>query len=235
MAVSATNLTNGEKNSSQSSASTASITPTSNSLVLLACMCRNGASTNPTTPSISGNGLTWELINSCLFDNDSTSRRKIFLFRAMGASPSAGAVTITWGETETNSVWSIDQFTGVDTSGSNGSGAIVQSAIKAVVDLDTPVNPVDVTLSAFGDATNNAVYGVASEEDVGVGFTVDTGYTQLAYPHSTTSLFTQWKIGQDTTVSANMNGSYAGVGGIAVEIKAAATSTVKTLAALGVG
>lgn len=155
MAVSATNLTSG---GNVLTFVTASITPTANNLILAAIVIETTTSTNPGNPSLSGNGLTWVLVDtagggSVLYDSTSTSRRKLFIFRAMGSSPSAGAVTITPNETSVGVLWVIDQFSGIDTSGTNGSGAIVQSAVNK--DETGAATTLTATLGAFG-STNNA-------------------------------------------------------------------------------
>jgi len=124
MAFKVTNLTAGTDTTDDSDSITASITPSANKLILLTVSSRADA-VQPTISSISGNGLTWVEIGHSDYDA-SGSRRSIFLYRAMGASPSSGAVTITWGGTQTAKAWVIDEISGVDTSGTNGSGAIVQ-------------------------------------------------------------------------------------------------------------
>lgn len=231
MAVSATNLTAGGDNTLGGVASytTASISPSANALVLLSVTKAVSTSTEPTTPTVSGNGLTWVLVNASYYDNSSSSRRKIFLFRAMGASPSAGAVTVTNGENAYGG-WTIDEFTGVDTSGTNGSGAIVQSAVNQVT--DNSASTLTITLSAFGNV-NNATFSNFSEADTAHSITPGTGFTQLAETSVGTVNFSQWKSSNDTSVDITSSDVFIG-GGVAVEIKAAVTTAVKDLIMSGI-
>lgn len=225
MAVAATNLTSGESTSGASSYATASITATANQLVLLSCSTRTGISTDPNQPTASGGGLTWVVVNSTVYDDDSASRRRITLFRALGASPSAGAITIDYaGQAQTEQEWSINQFSGVDTSGTNGSGAIVQSATARATDSGGLVTSLTVTLSAFG-SSNNATFGCFANADSSWTRSVGSGFTSLS--DSTTAgingHLTEWKSTNDTSVDITFS-SQSGVGGVAVEIKAEVVS-----------
>ncbi|MEK9137182.1 MAG: hypothetical protein AAB393_08670, partial [Bacteroidota bacterium] len=124
--VSATNLTSGgSANAAQSSYSTASITPSANKLILLAvAYYTDGA--GATISSVTGNGLTWVQVASTSFISN---YYKLYLFRAMGSSPSTGAVTINFSVSDIYTVAAaVNEFGTVETSGTNGSGAIVQSA-----------------------------------------------------------------------------------------------------------
>lgn len=222
MAVVTSNLTSGTETSS-GPWSTASVSPTSNALVLLAVSIRNGASTNPGTPSVSGNSLTWVLINSIVYDSTSGSRRAVFLFRAMGASPSSGAITITPAETDTDAAWVVDESTGVDTSGTNGSGAIVQSVTNK--DESGTVSSLTVTLAAFG-STNNATYGT-----FGIGantgtFTAGSGFSITAQETilNGVGIASEWKATNDTSVDISFSANEF-FGGIAIEIRSAVSAT----------
>jgi hypothetical protein len=103
---------------------TASISPSANCLILAAVQSAQGA--GPPPASATGNGLTWEQVATVAFSSGSARRQTVL--RAMGASPSAGAVTFDFaGATQSSFSWSILQFCGVNTSGVNGSGAVIQS------------------------------------------------------------------------------------------------------------
>lgn len=223
MAVSISNLTVGSKDTSGTSATTASVTPSANKLQLLSITCRKDTS-QPATPTISGNGLTWVLINTIYYDTTSGSRKSLWVFRAMGSSPSSGTITITFGETWTNCNWSLDEASGMDTSGTNGSGAIVQSATNKEDAGDGGI--LTVTLSAFA-STNNATFG-AFAGDPGTGtVTVGSGFTKLGTKDTATmNLGTEYKNSNDTSVDATFD-AVAGTssGGVAIEIKAGQSYT----------
>jgi hypothetical protein len=226
MAVSIANLTSGSDPTSTTSWSTASITPTANNLILISFVLRNGSSVNPTVSSVTGNSLTWVLVNSINYDSSGTSRRTKFVYRALGSSPTSGAVTITAGETDSGAIWTVDQFSGVDTSGTNGSGAIVQSATNK--DEAASSSTLTVTLSAFSSSAN-ATFGVFASADGNDTTTAGTGFSKIGDVASTNAnvairLTSEFKSTNDTSV--DMTFLTAGqIGGIAIEIKAAAAST----------
>lgn len=203
--------------------STASVSPASNNLILLTVGIRNGASTNPADPTVSGNGLTWVKVNSVNFDNNSSSRRTVFVFRALGASPSSGAITITPGETDTNATWSVDQISGVNTGGTNGSAAVVQSVTNFLAS-GAPNTTLVGTLAAFS-STFNATFGAFANDD-GTGWSIaaGSGFTQSGIQNVTgVGVFTEFKSTNDTTVDATFI-SEDEIGVIAIEIAASPTS-----------
>lgn len=191
----------------------------------MACSCRRADSTQPVAPAVSGNGLTWEKIAEIYFDTTSSSRKTIFLFRAMGSSPSTGAVTMNYGaQTITGANWSVDQFSGVDTSGSNGSGAIVQSATNKEDAGDG--GQLIVTLAAFG-STENGAYGCFCHDNTGNTWTAGTGFNKIGTSDSPTfnSIGSEWRSDNDTSVDMTVaSGAGVSMGGVAIEIKAAAAA-----------
>jgi hypothetical protein len=219
MAVAGKNLTNNVSETDANSYTTASVSPTANNLILLTVVNRSGDSVN-TVPTATGNGLTWVQVNSVAYDAGGSSRRTLTVLRAMGASPSSGAITIAFaGVTQTDCLWSVDQFSGIDTSGTNGSGAIVQS--NTVIDPNG--GTVTVTLAAFGSA-DNATFGAFGDSSTTL-WTQGSGFTALGSKASTnnTTIFTEWKAPNDTSVDAS--GFASDAGGIGIEIKAAAAAT----------
>ena len=157
MAITVTNLTAGGTTGSATSATTASVSPTADALILLA-VCYYDSADNPTFPtSITGNGLTWELVNYADVDQFPADFSRLWLYRAIGSSPSAGTIVISFGATSIGRIsWVVDQFTGV-AAGGNGTKAIVQSAVAAGASGATSLTAV---LDPFEDAANNIAYGV---------------------------------------------------------------------------
>lgn len=224
-AVSCSVLTQSSDTTNAASYATASVTPSSNALVLVATeQARNTATacTDNDVSGITGNGLTWVNINKQCFSDAGAPTHTVELWRSMGASPSTGAITIsTGGSTQIHMAWAVIECTGVDTSGTNGSGAIVQSAIN----LTEPGTSLTVTLGAFGDAGNATLgaFGVADN----VAVTEGTGFTELAEQLVSdggldSGLQVQWRSTNDTNVDASWSSIDAG--GVAIEIKAAATA-----------
>lgn len=228
MAISAVNSLENHTDSAGTGFTTASYTPTANALILLGINCRNSSSTEPTISSVSGNGLTWVSVGSVYYDNSSGSRKKLFLYRAMGSSPSAGAITVSFGQTNSHYTWVVDQVTGVDTGGTNGSGAVVQSATNSEIGGNGGV--LTVTLAAFASA-NNGTYGVFGDDSEQAA-TIGSGFTELGRMDSTSSepfihgLISEYKTTNDTSVDMTFAAVVgASTGGIAIEIKQAEVST----------
>jgi len=201
-------LTSGS-GTNNTSFSTASITPSANKLVLLSVASRvSGGGT--TAPTVTGNGLTWVLVRST---KEAASWNRISVFRAMGASPSSGATTISFGSiTQLSAIWSVTEYTNMDTSGTNGSGAIAQIATNSGIAVTT----LTATLGAFS-ATANATYGAIVSEVAGA-ITHGTDFTEIHDVNVTdNSLETEWKNSNDTTVDWSW-GPTARVAGIGLEI-----------------
>ena len=153
-AIVCSSLTSGSSTTDATSYETASITPTSNALVLLAFTSRT-ATADIVVGTASGNSLTWDLVDNIPV---SGNNRTVVVRRAMGVSPTTGTITISFGaQTQTSAIWSVVECTGVDTSGSNGSGAIVQS-----IDQDSGAMATSFTntMADFG-STANAGYTAA--------------------------------------------------------------------------
>lgn len=222
-AVSCTLLTSGSSTTNANNYTTASVSPGSNRLILVAATQIRNASSACTTNDISGitgNSLTWVHVNRQCFSDAGAPTQTVEIWRSMGASPSTGTINIAMGgDSQLNAAWAVIECDGVDTGGTNGSAAVVQSAIN----LAEPGTSVTATLSAFGSANNATLgaFGVADNLDVTPG----SGFTQLAEElvsdgGNDTALHVEWKTTNDTSVDASFSSIDAGV--VAIEIKAAA-------------
>ena len=218
LAITQTTLTTAANDDSTdaTSYSTGSFTPSANKLVIMAV--QSSKLTLPDIPTVTGNNLTWVSIATISV----TDTIRLTLFRAMGSAPSAGAATIDFaGNTQTSCAWSITEFTNTDQTGTNGSGAIVQSATNTAT--GAPISsPFIVTLSAFANPLNATYVAAAGDIDTS-GLNADTGWTQIqnfgpaASP--TRGGSSSWKNSSDTTAEVAVGGTVANVAGIAIEIK----------------
>lgn len=219
-AIYVSSLTSSSSTTDATSYATSSITPSANCLVLATVQSRIGSGTPPNTPTATGNGLTWVTVNSVVPSN--ANNRKVTVLRAMGSSPSSGAVTFDFnGQTQTHAVWSIAQFCGVDTSGTNGSGAIVQSSTAESSATGTTAT---VTLSSISDSSN-ATYG-ASVHFINNDTVPGSGYTEIhdiTVAENLTGFGTFWQVGTDNTVDSTWaTSSHWGIVGL--EIKTSSTT-----------
>jgi hypothetical protein len=218
MAVAGAHLTTGANATNGASYDSASVTPTGDALVLLWV---SGTGTNSqTAPTITGNGLTWVLVVSA-------SQASIFnghLFRAMGATPSAGVVNISWtAGNVTGCNWSLAEFTGVDTGGTNGSAAVVQSKAGS----GSSVSSLTVTLDTAPTAGNGTAGGFAIDSQL-EDITPGSGFTELgeaAHSNPATEIFSEWRADTDQTIDATWLLIQA-CWGIGAEIKVAAAGGV---------
>lgn len=127
-------------------------TPGSDELVLVGVSTRG----TRTTSSLSGNGLTFVQI---LEVTDDQNQETHSLWRAMiSSSPSTGQISITLSATDKPSVAVAARFSGVDTSGTNGSGAVEASASAnqgATDNDDMKVSITTLTDGAWALASGN--------------------------------------------------------------------------------
>ena len=217
-AVTQTLLIGSANGTNLSSYTTASITPTANNLVLV--WVTNSKASTPDTPTLTynGTGLTFVQVATVTWGTIATPLKRTTLFRAMGASPTAGTITIGFGGvTQTGCLWSVHQFGSVDISGTNGSGAVVQSVTNRV---DSPSTALSITLAALGDASNATAGGFSNAINSATSISAGDGYTALTgqtHNSPATSLRAEWRADGSTTV--NVTSTSSAIAGIAVEIK----------------
>jgi hypothetical protein len=205
-------LTSGSNGTDGMTFATASISPTGNAAVYLAVASRLVSGGPPVTPTASGCGLTWVAVTNV--DNGGAVPRKLTVFRAMGASPSSGALTIDFGvENQTAAAWSVVECTNVDTSGTDASGATVQSVTNSQSSGGTSI---EATLAAL-EHTNNVHLAFVVVSSAG-GVTHDTDFAELSDDAiEVTGLEAEWAANQTvcTATHSSANSAIA-----SIEVKA---------------
>lgn len=207
-AISATNLTtSGTSTNNSTSIITPSISPSANALVVVTVW--NKLDAGATLPTVTGASGTWVQVGTV---TSVDGIRRCTMFRDLSASPGSGALTVSFGATtQDNAACSVDQFTNVVKSGTNGSGAIVQ--VKSTVQVGT-FTGVTVTLNTLTN-TNNVAYGGVRE---GGGGAITAGLTELSEPGPAGNLYnTQWGTNQ-TSVSWTWASVSASTVALAIEI-----------------
>lgn len=207
-------LTEGADTSLGDSATTDSISPAADTLLLawvLISDWRGGSGEAEAPTSLTGNGLTWVKIADVTFD---FIFHNLSVWRAMGAAPTSGAVTIQMPDDDQIIQWAIDQYSGVDITGSDGENAVVQAVVGS--------SP-SITLDPFESATNAAVGGWGSFTNPGTK-PVDpgTGFTELHDLYDAAGadigrLNVEAQTTEDTSV--DIDGIDTSNAGIALEIK----------------
>lgn len=235
MAVTNTPLTSGGSATDGTSQATASVTPAGNELIevtLMVCFSAARASPGPNVTA-AGNGITYTEVARRQAHLDTGGYWYCeYLYRGMAASPSAGAITFTSPVNVLSWAWSVSSKGGVDTTGTNGSGAVVQ-AVAGNADNATTLS---INLAAFGSVNNATAGYFASGHDATTRytFTPGTGFTEI---HDTGAEFvdvgTQWRVDNDTTVDTTVSAA-SNLAGIAIEIKAAAAGSPQTVTPGGI-
>jgi hypothetical protein len=201
-----------------------SITASNNKLYVVFLNTAIGSGTAPAATGVSGAGLTFTEIGASggLLYSASPGVRRIQAWRALAsAGAGTGPIAINLGGTSVSMDAVLLEFSGMDTSGTNGSAAIAQSATSAA----TNVSSLAVTLAAFGDFSNRPVaffsHRVAEET------TPEAGYTELddgSHGAPTTGAQCEWHAtSADTSPSASWP-TAAAAGGFAIEVRIAGSA-----------
>lgn len=205
--VAKANLTASSDSTDATSYTTASVTLVTGRLYLLSVENSHGTSATAVS-SITG-GPTFTSRSTTQYNS---SLNRVSIWSAVPTSDYTGTLTIDFGATtQTGCVWSLNEFSGVDTASNDG---IVQQAV-GTGSSGTALS----TLAAFGSA-NNATFAAhghaaATASAPGSGFT-ELSDTTAATPAQ--ALCTDWRVDNDTTADATFTS--AQWGSCAVEIKA---------------
>lgn len=217
MPVTATHLTTGADNTAGTSATTASISPSPNKLILIGVGNNEGGGSCQ-QPTVSGCNLTWVAVAT---KASSDGKQRMTLLRAMGSSPTTGALTLATGNSSDTFNWSVVEFGNVRTSGANGADAVVQSATNGTDSVSHA--SLTVTLGAFS-STKNATFGVIRINNAHA-VTPGSGFTELAENTSNHTIQSEWKATNDTSVDWSFGATTDRDQAVACEIAAFAGST----------
>lgn len=206
--ITATNLASGGAGTGNN-ATTASITPTANSLVIVSVQSFLSGGTPP-VPTISGCSMTW--VQIATRQSSSSSNWAITLFRGLSASPTTGALTIAFGGTNNQAQWSVDQFSKTSKAGTNGSGAIIQVASNDEAGTSTGIA---VTLGALQNP-NNAAYGAVVSSSI-LTITKGASFTELSNRRDNGQIESEWALNQ-TSVPWTWGSTSTSIVAMAIEI-----------------
>jgi uncharacterized protein YjdB len=226
--IAQTLLTSGNNAANQKIYTTASIAPAPNALITVAVLMRR--SSGAVTPTVTGGGMTaWDLVGSADFDTQSSPTKRVMIFRALSATPGTGAITIKFASSASNVQWIVSQWDGVETGGTNGSGAIVQTGTARSDGATSLTDP----LAAFA-SSNDVAYGVAGVAKNGPTVTPANGFTEIAEVSSgeNSALEAEWAANQQTVGASWGTSTKAGM--LAVEIKAGNAGSVIPVASVEV-
>lgn len=213
MSIVATLLDTGFDTTDGASFATASITPVAERLTILAVCGANGSA--PATPSsVTGCGLTWALYATVDFVTDN---KRLCLYRACGASPSTGAVSITYSGSQTGFAWSVVSVAGANIDlANNGLNSIRQGRTGAA---DAVTSLTLTFVSAFSSSNNGGLAFFVT--DLNNAMTPDGSWTEFASGDvggtvPAMRIETQWVASAVSAASASFPS--ADCAGIAIEI-----------------
>ena len=227
--ISQTLLTAGNNPVNGSVCTTASIAPAANTLITVAVLGHSAASA-PASPTLTGGGMAaWDQVASITFDGVATPHKRLTVYRALSAAPGSGPLTITFSGAVSNCQWIVSQWGGVDVTGVNGAGAIVQTGTTA----GDAVNGLSVAVAPFASA-DNVAYGVFGVSSSGLAITPGAGFTTIAEQPSGESpaadLAAVWGVNSTPTASwSALNG-----GAVGLELRAANTGPPAPVASVTV-
>jgi len=207
-------LTSGNNAANQRVYTTAAIAPAPQALVTVAVLMRRSA--GALSPTITGGGMpAWQTVATLDFDTQGAPTKRLTVFRAMSAAPGSGPITITFSSTVSNVQWIASQWNGVETSGTNGSGAIVQAGTAR----SDGATSLAVALTPFSVA-NDVAYGVVGVARNGPIVTPASGFSEIVEVSSgeTSALQAEWAANQPTVGASWTPSSRAGI--LAVDIRA---------------
>jgi hypothetical protein len=187
-----------------------------NELGLCFTLNRDG-DVDPAT-ALTQTGQTWELIASV---EDAADTTNITAFRTLGAGAAAAEITVSgYPDNQTNLHFACYSFAGVDTSGTEGSGAVIQTKTAGSATVGTSFT---VTLDS-GRTANSALIlaAVASAAQTWTGEMDYTLGTEVTTVTAVMESLTQWVIGGTDTTPTLTGDDNASWSAFAVEVKMAA-------------
>jgi Big-like domain-containing protein len=211
-------LTSGASGANQRIYTTAAIAPAANALVTIAIRMRR--SSGALTPALSGGGMTaWTEVAHVDYDPVTSPTSRLIVFRALSPTPGSGPVTITFTNSISNVEWAVSQWTGVDQSGTNGSGAIAQTGSTR----GDATSSLSTTLAAFGNA-GDVAFGVVGATTAAPAVTPGSGFAELVEIGSGESTLLETEAGTGlNTVAATLTRP-ANAGLLAIELAAGGAS-----------
>ncbi len=191
---------------------TDSYLPSANKTIIL---CTTGIANvaPPAIPGVSGNGVTWSLVLSQLYDFGGVDRSILTVYRGLTSTPSVGVTRVQYAGLQLRQQILVFQFNNTDI-GNLGADAIVGSPVSKKENTGLGLNP-SVTMPAAGSPAN-ATLGVLGMGDPvplvvpGIGFillgSAITPPTQVggifAEFSSIPKVTVDWNLGNDTADKA---------------------------------
>lgn len=177
----------------------------------------NPKATTPDEATCTGTSQTWTKVDGLTFNTIASPTQRITVYRFLAASTFSATTTITFGATQLAISSHLYEITGVNTTGTNGSGAIVQVVTNS---SDATANP-SVTMAAISSGFNAVIAYFANDINP-MGGTVEAGWTEdfdNGYASPDRGDYSMYRL-TTTDNTPTVTAASSDWAGIAIEIKA---------------
>lgn len=202
-------------NADQSSYDTASWSPPTTGLIFAVYTARRTTDT-PDVPTMSGNSITWDHINSFLYES---SNRRLGYFVAKASGATTGATTINFGEVVLACSMSLFQVTGADETTTSS------STVEFATNSGTGTSGSATLTGPAGDSANRCLFAIDQDTNPNEDFgSAESNWTKLdtlnGLGHSRTTCTEYNDVAYDGSTSLSWTSSVAW-GAFIVELKSA--------------
>lgn len=160
--------TSGSSTTDGTTFTTASVTPGNNSLMVVAVLSMRTTS-GVESPTVTGTGITYDLVT---YKDVQSGTQRLSIYRGMVSSGTASAISIVHTVSHDSCAWAVLQYDNVNTSGTNGAGAVIQWA-----SANTPsATSLGVSLASLEVASNRNVTAIGLSTNASV--TPDADFTE---------------------------------------------------------
>jgi len=207
--------------------STGSLTYTGTPRLYLLTVAARKQGGIPLAPTVASSGVTWTLVTDVTMNEipgcgTCTGSRRLSVYRALVTSTTTATTTVDYGTDDaslTDFTWTVDYVTGMATTGTNGSDAIVQTGSFVILNQNVSSITLSPPLSAIH--SGNAVYAATTINGT-YGYHAGSGYTLLLdnSDGSDLDMATEQKVTGTTTPSFTFStgGANANICIIGIEI-----------------
>lgn len=179
----------------------------------------NPKATTPEEATVTGTSQTWTKVDGLTFNTIASPTQRITVYRFLAASTFSATTTISFGATQLGISSHLYEITGMDATGTNGSGAIVQVVTNSA---DATANP-SVTMAAISSGSNAVIAYFANDINP-MGGTAEAGWTEKfdnGYASPDRGDYSMYRIGT-TDNTPTVTAASSDWAGIAIEIKSTA-------------
>ncbi|HXY70502.1 MAG TPA: hypothetical protein VEH62_13720, partial [Gemmatimonadales bacterium] len=181
----------------------------------------------PIAPTVTTAGVTWTLVTDVTMNEipgcgTCTGSRRLSVYRTLMTSTTSASTAVDYGGDDTlltDFTWTLDYVTGMATTGTNGSDAIIQTGSSVI--LNQNVSSITLTPGLNPILTGNATFA-ATTINGSFAFHAGSGYTLLLNNNEGNDLdtATEWKVTGTMTPSFTFNtgGATANICIIGIEI-----------------